>query len=57
MLEWIANNWATLVIGIVLAAIVTIIVIHMIREKKEGKSSCGCGCANCPMSGSCHTKE
>lgn len=57
MLAWIANNWATLVIGIVLIAVVTMIVVHMIREKKKGKSSCGCGCANCPMSGSCHTKK
>jgi hypothetical protein len=27
----------------------------MIRDKKAGKSSCGCGCANCAMAGKCHS--
>ena len=54
MFEWIAENWATLVVGAAVAAIVALAVIHLIRNKKAGKSSCGCGCANCPMSGSCH---
>ena len=54
MFEWIAENWATLVVGAAVLTIVALAVIHLIRNKKAGKSSCGCGCANCPMSGSCH---
>ncbi len=54
MLEWLKANWATLVVGAAVIAIVVLAVIKIVRDKKAGKSSCGCGCANCPMSGSCH---
>ena len=49
-------NLGTLIVTLALAAIVGLIVFRLIRDKKRGKSSCGCGCADCPMSGSCHTK-
>ncbi|MCR4719155.1 MAG: FeoB-associated Cys-rich membrane protein [Firmicutes bacterium] len=45
---------ATIIISLVLLAIVAGIVVKMAKDKKAGKSSCGCGCANCPMSGACH---
>lgn len=54
MLTWIWENIATIIICIALLLIVTGIIAGMIRDKRKGKSSCGCGCANCPMSGSCH---
>ena len=43
-----------LIIAAVLG-IVTLAIISMIRDKKAGKSSCGCGCANCAMAGKCHS--
>ncbi|MCR4693196.1 MAG: FeoB-associated Cys-rich membrane protein [Firmicutes bacterium] len=45
---------ATAIISLVLLAIVAGIVTKMVKDKKAGKSSCGCGCGNCPMSGECH---
>ena len=27
-----------------------------IKDKKAGKSSCGCNCANCAMAGKCHSQ-
>ncbi len=57
MLAWISENIATIVICIVLIAAVTAIIVGMVRDKKKGKSSCGCGCADCPMSNSCHHKK
>lgn len=57
MLAWISENIATIVICIVLIAAVTAIIVGMVRDKKKGKSSCGCGCADCPMSNSCHPKK
>ncbi len=57
MLAWISENIATIVICIVLIAAVTAIIVGMVRDKKKGKSSCGCGCADCPMSSSCHPKK
>ena len=56
MFAWIFENIATIIICIVLFAVVTAIIVSMVRGKKKGKSSCGCGCADCPMSGSCRSK-
>lgn len=57
MLTWVSENIATIVICVVLLSIVAAIITGIVRDKKKGKSSCGCGCANCPMSGSCHQKK
>lgn len=57
MLTWVSENIATIVICVVLLSIVAAIITGIVRDKKKGKSSCGCGCANCPMSGSCHHKK
>ena len=54
MLDWFINNAATLAVGLILCAIVTGVIVYMIRQKKKGKSSCGCGCGNCAMNGICH---
>lgn len=57
MWAWISGNIGTIVICAILIAVVVAIIASMIRNKKNGKSSCGCGCADCPMSGSCHPKK
>ena len=57
MLAWLANNTATNLITFVLIAVVTVIVVHLVKNKKKGQSSCGCGCQDCPMSGACHQKK
>lgn len=56
MLMWISNNIATVIICAVLLAVIAAIISGMVRNRKKGKSSFGCGCANCPMDGSCHTE-
>lgn len=53
MLAWLMENWGTLLICAILVVVVAAILVSMKRNKKQGKSSCGCGCQNCPMSGSC----
>ena len=57
MLTWMSNNIATIIICLVLVAVVAAIIIHMVKEKKQGKSSCGSGCASCPMAGKCHSHK
>ena len=57
MLVWIAENWATVAVCIILAAVVVWIIVSMFKNKKKGKTSCGCGCSSCPMNGSCHPKK
>ena len=57
MFTFIANNLGSLLVLLAVAAIVTAIVIFRIRAKRQGKSTCGCGCASCPMAGKCHGEK
>ena len=54
MFQWIGENAGTIVISLALIALVTWIVIRLWKDRKKGKSSCGCNCGCCPMAGSCH---
>lgn len=56
MIEFLKENLSTIIVGTVVFAAVALIVVNMIRDRKKGKSSCGCGCADCPSSGACHGK-
>lgn len=47
----------TAVVVIILAVIVGLVIRGMIKDKKAGKSSCGCSCGNCPMAGQCHSRN
>lgn len=44
----------TVITGLVLIAIIALIIAGMAKDKKNGKSSCGCGCEHCPNSSACH---
>lgn len=57
MVEWLKTNLATIIICALLVIVVASIIRNLINNKKNGKTSCGCGCSNCPMSGNCHTTE
>ena len=54
MFAWIAVNLPTILICLGLAAAVAAIIISLVRNRKKGRSACGCGCQGCAMSGSCH---
>lgn len=47
----------TIIVGIVLAAAVILIIAKMVKDKKNGKSSCGCNCSCCSNSKICHNKK
>lgn len=53
MLKFIIENLSSIIIGAVLIAAVVSIILSLRRNKKQGKSACGCGCADCAMSGVC----
>lgn len=57
MFALISENIATIIVSAILIIVVAAIIAYLIRNKKKGKSSCGCGCQSCPMSGSCHQKK
>ena len=54
MLQWICENISTILVSLVLLAVVILIVRGMIRDKKQGKSSCGGNCASCGGCCGCH---
>lgn len=54
MLRIIADNAGTIVVSLLLVGLITGIVVHLRKNKKQGKSSCGGNCGCCPMAGSCH---
>ena len=46
MPEWLRNNWGNLIVGLTLLAVIAGIIVHLIRERRAGKCSCGCsGCS------------
>ncbi len=57
MFDFIINNLSTILVGAAVAAMLAGIAVKMYRDKKRGKSACGCNCANCPSAGMCHTKS
>ena len=58
MIIWLTQNIGTIIILLVLTAVVTGIVLGMIKDKKQGKSTCGGNCANCKMcSGCCQAND
>ncbi len=56
MTEWLAANIGTIAVAVIVAAVVTLVVIKMYRDKKRGVSSCGCDCGSCALHGQCHKK-
>lgn len=53
MFTWLAQNIGTILITLLLILVVGGIIFSMIRDKRKGKSTCGCSCANCKMCSAC----
>ncbi len=56
-MTWLVENLATVIVTLVLAAVVTLIILNMRRDKAKGRSSCGGNCAGCAMCGACHRQN
>ena len=54
MIEWIIANGGSVVVSLILLCIVIAIVFKMVRDRRVGKSGCGCGCAGCGEASACH---
>ncbi len=50
-------DWPTIVVLSVIALIVLAIVIKLIINKRQGKTSCSCGCGGCAMRDMCHSQK
>lgn len=55
-MTWFTENLGTILITLLLVAAVAGIIVSLVRQRKKGGSSCGCGCATCAMKGACHRK-
>ena len=47
-------NIGTFIVLMIVVLIVGLVIYSMIRDKKQGKTSCSHGCQNCAMHGQCH---
>lgn len=52
MLHFFSVHGGTLLTALVLTAVVAAVVVHLVRTRKRGGSSCSCGCGQCH--GNCH---
>jgi hypothetical protein len=53
MIGWISANIGTILITAALVLIAAAIIYKTVKDKKKGKSSCGCGCEHCAMKDAC----
>ena len=57
MFAWIVQNLATIVVCAVLLLVTVLIVVKLVRDRKQGKGSCGANCADCANAGCCHHQQ
>ena len=53
MLAWLSANLINIVLIAALVLITGLAIRGMIRNKKAGKSSCGCSCSSCGGCSAC----
>lgn len=54
MLEFLQNNWGSFAVGAVVLAVIVLIVMKLVRDKKAGRYTCGGDCGSCgACSGHC----
>lgn len=54
---WLVSHIGTIIVCAILIAVVALVIWSMVKDRKKGKSSCGCSCSQCAMSGACHSNR
>ena len=57
MRTWLEIHWGTVLVLLILLAVIAGAVVSVVRDRRSGKSGCGCGCQSCAMRGECHKKK
>ena len=57
MIDWLAANWVNILVIALVAVMVFFAARSLIKDKKAGKSSCGCNCSHCALAGKCHSRN
>ena len=47
MTGFIQDNWGSMLVGAILLAVVALIVVKLVRDRKSGRHSCGGDCESC----------
>ena len=47
MLEFITNYGGSIAVGAAVLAVITLIIVKFVKDKRTGRSSCGCDCGSC----------
>lgn len=55
-MTWLIDNLATIIVSALLVLAMSAVVYKMIKDRKNGKGGCGCGCEGCAMADKCHKK-
>ena len=50
-------NLSTLIVGLIVLAVFTAIVVQQVRNHRSGKGGCSCGCENCGGKSLCHPEK
>ncbi len=53
MLAFVTGNLGTILITLFLVLIVALAIYSLVKDKKQGRSSCGGSCAHCKMCTAC----
>ena len=53
MLNFLAANLGNIIVSAILILIVALVIANLVRKKKKGQTTCGCGCSNWPSAGIC----
>lgn len=47
MLDFLAQNYGSIIAGAVVAAILVLAAVKMVKDKRAGKGGCGGNCSEC----------
>ena len=47
MLSWFLANWVNAALIAAVLAVIALILWGMIRDRRAGRSACGCSCSGC----------
>ena len=56
-MQHIMDNAGTIIITLALIGIVAAVLFKLRKDRKRGKSACGCNCGCCPMAAECHKQQ
>ena len=57
MIDWLAANLVNIIVIALVGVAVFFAARSLIKDKKAGKSSCGCNCSHYAMAGKCHSRK